>query len=94
MNYIYIQYIFNILIILKSYQTTQLACRLEHGAFHAIIGLSLVMFAQSIVHVPEIVTGLGGAALIGTALWSSIRWNFKAEGICANDTEEIVSKPG
>lgn len=48
---------------------------LEHGAFYAIIVLSVVMYAQALVHVPEVITGLGGAALIGVALWSSIRWN-------------------
>ncbi|MDO5604966.1 MAG: DUF475 domain-containing protein [Paracoccus sp. (in: a-proteobacteria)] len=48
---------------------------LEHGAFYAIIALSLIMFMQSLVHIPEVITGLGGAALIGIALWSSIRWN-------------------
>lgn len=48
---------------------------LEHGAFYAIIALSVVMFAQSVVHVPEVFTGLGGAGLIGVALWSSLRWN-------------------
>ena len=48
---------------------------LEHGAFYAIIALSLIMFLQSFVHIPEVITGLGGAALIGISLWSSIRWN-------------------
>ncbi len=48
---------------------------LEHGAFYAILVLSLIMFAQSLIHVPEVITGLGGAALIGVSLWSSIRWN-------------------
>lgn len=48
---------------------------LEHGAFYAIIVLSVVMFAQSVVHVPEIITGLAGAALIGVSLWSSLCWN-------------------
>ncbi|MEQ3698782.1 MAG: DUF475 domain-containing protein, partial [Paracoccus sp. (in: a-proteobacteria)] len=48
---------------------------LEHGAFYAIIALSVVMFAQSLVHIPEVITGLGGATLIGISLWSSIRWN-------------------
>lgn len=57
---------------------------LEHGAFYAIIALSLVMFAQSLVHIPEVVTGLGGAALIGVALMSSIRWNRRQdEGVAA-----------
>lgn len=48
---------------------------LEHGAFYAIIALSVIMYAQSLVHIPEVITGLGGAALIGISLWSSIRWN-------------------
>lgn len=48
---------------------------LEHGAFYAIIALSVIMFCQSLVHIPEVITGLGGAALIGVSLWSSIRWN-------------------
>lgn len=48
---------------------------LEHGAFYAIIALSVIMFAQSLMHIPEIITGLGGACLIGFALWSSVRSN-------------------
>lgn len=48
---------------------------LEHGAFYAILILSLIMFAQSLIHIPEVITGLGGATLIGVSLWSSIRWN-------------------
>ena len=48
---------------------------LEHGAFYAIIALSVIMFLQSLVHIPEVITGLGGAALIGVSLWSSMRWN-------------------
>ncbi|MDO5642817.1 MAG: DUF475 domain-containing protein, partial [Paracoccus sp. (in: a-proteobacteria)] len=48
---------------------------LEHGAFYAIIALSLIMFLQAFVEIPEVITGLGGATLIGVSLWSSIRWN-------------------
>ena len=48
---------------------------LEHGAFYAILALSVIMYAQAVVHVPEVLTGLGGAALIGISLWSSIRYN-------------------
>lgn len=48
---------------------------LEHGAFYAIIALSVIMFCQSLVHIPEIITGLGGAMLIGFSFWASIRWN-------------------
>ncbi len=51
---------------------------LEHGAFYAIIALSVIMFAQSLFHVPEVITGLFGASLIGVSLWSSIRWNRRA----------------
>lgn len=50
---------------------------LEHGAFYAIIALSIIMFVQPLVHIPEVVTGLGGATLIGISLWASIRWNRK-----------------
>ena len=48
---------------------------LEHGAFYAIFALSVVMFAQSQVYIPEVITGLCGTVLIGISLWSSIRWN-------------------
>lgn len=48
---------------------------LEHGAFYAILILSVIMYFQTLVHIPEVITGLGGAGLIGIALWSSIRWN-------------------
>jgi hypothetical protein len=48
---------------------------LEHGAFYAILILSVIMYAQAIIHVPEVLTGLGGATIIGVALWSSIRYN-------------------
>jgi hypothetical protein len=46
---------------------------LEHGAFWSILILSGVMFAQTLVHVPEVLTGLVGAAFIGLSLWSSLR---------------------
>ena len=48
---------------------------LEHGAFYAILILSVIMFVQTIAHIPEVITGLGGAVLIGLSLWASIRWN-------------------
>ncbi|TPE49697.1 DUF475 domain-containing protein [Amaricoccus solimangrovi] len=48
---------------------------LEHGAFYAIFILGVIMYCQTMVHIPEVVTGLGGAVLIGIALFSSIRWN-------------------
>jgi uncharacterized protein len=48
---------------------------LEHGAFYAILILSVIMFCQTLIDIPEAITGLGGAALIGLALMASIRWN-------------------
>ena len=48
---------------------------LEHGAFYAIVILSVIMYAQTLIHIPEVLTGLGGAALIGLSWWSSIRFN-------------------
>ena len=51
---------------------------LEHGAFYSILALSVIMFAQTLWHIPEVITGLIGAALIGIALWSSVRYNRRA----------------
>ncbi len=48
---------------------------LEHGAFYSIFALSVIMFMQSLMHIPEALTGLIGAGLIGLALISSIRHN-------------------
>ncbi|MCB5409472.1 DUF475 domain-containing protein [Pseudogemmobacter faecipullorum] len=48
---------------------------LEHGAFWAIMILSVIMYLQALVHIPEVITGLGGAILIGISFWSSLRWN-------------------
>ena len=63
---------------------------LEHGAFYAILILSVIMYAQTLVHIPEVITGLGGAALIGISLRSSIRWNRvnRCEGDTAAEAAE------
>jgi len=45
---------------------------LEHGAFWAIGALALLMLMGTVVDVPDAITGLIGAALIGLSLWSSI----------------------
>lgn len=50
---------------------------LEHGAFYAIGILAIIMFANTIFHIPEVITGLIGAAFIGLSLWSSISYNKK-----------------
>ena len=51
---------------------------LEHGAFWAIGALAGVMLVGVHVHVPEVVTGLVGAVLIGLSLWSSLRHKKEA----------------
>jgi len=71
-------YVRSMTIMLVERGTLKQYCYLEHGAFYAIIVLSIIMFAQSVVHIPEVVTGLGGVAMIGLALWSSIRRNSAA----------------
>ncbi|MBI5445040.1 MAG: DUF475 domain-containing protein [Deltaproteobacteria bacterium] len=48
---------------------------LEHGAFYAIGALATIMFLGTVVHIPEVVTGLIGAAFILLALWNSIAYN-------------------
>lgn len=50
---------------------------LEHGAFYAILILSFVMFLQVLFHIPEVITGLVGASVIGISLWASILHNRK-----------------
>ena len=57
-----------------------LACYryLEHGAFYAIIALALMMFLSTVQHIPEVVTGLIGAAFIVTAFFDSLRYNRRA----------------
>jgi len=46
---------------------------LESGAFYAIIALACIMLASIRFHVPEVITGLLGATIIGIALWHSVR---------------------
>lgn len=46
---------------------------LEHGAFWAIIALGAIMLLSARYHIPETITGLIGAVLIGLSLWWSIR---------------------
>lgn len=46
---------------------------LEHGAFYSILALSVIMFSQSLLHIPEVITGLIGAVIIGLSLVASMR---------------------
>jgi len=48
---------------------------LEHGAFWAIIVLGGIMLLSARFHIPETITGLIGALLIGLSLFWSIRHN-------------------
>ena len=48
---------------------------LENGAFWAIIALGGIMLFSARFHIPETITGLIGAALIGLSLWWSVRFN-------------------
>lgn len=50
---------------------------LEHGAFWAILALGAIMLSSVLVEIPDVVTGLVGAVLIGLALWRSISYNRK-----------------
>jgi hypothetical protein len=50
---------------------------LEHGAFWAIIALGAIMLLSARIPIPETVTGLIGATLIGVSLWWSIRHTRK-----------------
>ncbi len=68
-------YVRSMTIMLVEKGTLQEFRYLEHGAFYSIFALSLVMFVQSLTHVPEILTGTLGVAFIGYAFFSSIRHN-------------------
>ena len=46
---------------------------LEHGAHYAIGALAAIMLISMQIHVPEVITGLIGAALIGLSVYSSVR---------------------
>ncbi|MGH2340176.1 DUF475 domain-containing protein [Segnochrobactraceae bacterium EtOH-i3] len=54
---------------------------LEHGAFYAILALAFIMYLQTLLHIPEVLTGLIGAVLIGLSLWSSLRWKRRNPGL-------------
>jgi len=56
---------------------------LEHGAHYAILALAILMLASTLHEIPEAITGLTGATLIGLSLLSSIRHN-KHQAVLAN----------
>ena len=60
---------------------------LEHGAFWAIIALGGIMLASARWHIPETITGVIGAVLIGLSLWWSVRFNRRhPEAVTATPT--------
>ena len=44
---------------------------LEHGAFYAVGSLAVIMFLNTVFHIPEVITGCVGAAFIGLSIYSS-----------------------
>lgn len=69
---------------------------LEHGAFWAIIALGAIMLASAHWHIPETITGLIGATLIGLSLWWSIRHNRRhgeGEAIAVSPTGSASDLP-
>ncbi len=72
-------YVRSMTIMLVEKQTLAQFRYLEHGAFYSILVLALIMFAQTLWSIPELVTGLIGAGLIGISLWSSVRYNKSRE---------------
>lgn len=48
---------------------------LEHGAFYAILILAVIMYLQTLFHIPEVITGFIGVGFIAVSLYSSIRYN-------------------
>lgn len=51
---------------------------LEHGAHYAIGALAAIMLMGTVVHVPEVVTGLIGVAFIAASVLSSVRERQRA----------------
>jgi hypothetical protein len=47
---------------------------LEHGAHYAIGVLAGIMLISMTRHIPEVITGLAGALLIGLSVYSSIQY--------------------
>jgi len=68
-------------LLLVEQETLTLYRYLEHGAFYAIIALAVIMFLKTVMHVPEVVTGLIGAGFIIAAFVDSIRYNRRLQGI-------------
>jgi uncharacterized protein len=66
---------------------------LEHGAFWAIIALAAIMLLSAKWHIPETITGLIGAIMIGLSLWWSVRYN-RAHPDGEDEGEAIMATAG
>ena len=53
-------------------------CYLEHGAFYAIFSLAVIMFYDTLEHIPEVITGLIGGVIIALSLRSSKKEKAKS----------------
>lgn len=61
---------------------------LEHGAFYAIGSLAAIMFVGTFCHIPEIVSGLIGAAFLATSFGYSIYHKRTQPELYAEDSTE------
>ena len=46
---------------------------LEHGAFYAVAALAIIMFLNTIIDIPEVITGVVGATFIALSIYSSVK---------------------
>jgi hypothetical protein len=60
---------------------------LEHGAFWAILALAAIMLLSAKYEIPEAITGLIGAVLIGFSLVWSVRHNRREAALVAGGAE-------
>ena len=64
---------------------------LEHGAFWAIIALGAIMLLSARFHIPETITGVIGAAMIGASLYWSMRYMKRHPEDRAADNAEVAA---
>ena len=62
---------------------------LEHGAHYAIGALAVIMLASLKWHIPEVVTGLVGIALIVISVWSSMKYNKVGMNVAAAYSPQV-----
>jgi len=73
-------YVRSMTIMLVEHETLAEFRYLEHGAFYSILVLSIIMFVQVLIRVPEYVTGSLGAGLILLSLLASLRYRKRHAG--------------